>query len=134
MVNGLLTGTTPVAIVGLPNFIAYIRDGSVKALAVDSDARSPLFPDVPTWRELGFPNLAPVYFAFVAPAGTPKTIIAKLHDEIAAIGNEPTFRQARLIDIGVVPVFDMPEHLAHYLGEQRANGAKLIRESGFEPR
>jgi tripartite-type tricarboxylate transporter receptor subunit TctC len=89
---------------------------------------------VPTWRELGFPNLAPVYFAFVAPAGTPKTIIAKLHDEIAAIGNEPTFRQARLIDIGVVPVFDMPEHLAHYLGEQRTNGAKLIRESGFEPR
>jgi tripartite-type tricarboxylate transporter receptor subunit TctC len=134
MVNGLLTGTTPVAIVGLPNFIAYIRDGSVKALAVDSDARSPLFPDVPTWRELGFPNLASVYFAFVAPAGTPKTIIAKLHDEIVAIGNEPTFRQARLIDIGVVPVFDMPEHLAHYLGEQRANGAKLIRESGFEPR
>jgi tripartite-type tricarboxylate transporter receptor subunit TctC len=134
MVNGLLTGTTPVAIVGLPNFIAYIRDGSVKALAVDSEARSPLFPDVPTWQELGFPNLAPVYFAFVAPAGTPKIIIAKLHDEIAAIGNEPAFRQARLVDIGVVPVFDTPEHLAHYLDEQRANGAKLIRESGFELR
>src|SRR5215469_16270386 len=42
MVNGLLTGTTPVAIVGLPNFIPYIRDGSVKALAVDSETRSPL--------------------------------------------------------------------------------------------
>jgi len=134
MVNGLLTGTTPVAIVGLPNFIAYIRDGSVKALAVDSEARSPLFPDVPTWQELGFPNLAPVYFAVVSPAGTPKPIITKLHDEIAAIGNEPAFRQARLIDIGVVPVFDTPEHLAHYLDEQRANGAKLIRESGFDPR
>ena len=134
MVNGLLTGTTPVAIVGLPNFIAYIRDGSVKALAVDSETRSSLFPDVPTWQELGFPNLAPVYFAFVAPAGTPKPIIVKLHDEITAIGNDPAFRQARLIDIGVVPVFDTPEHLAHYLDEQRANGAKLIRESGFEPR
>jgi hypothetical protein len=34
----------------------------------------------------------------------------------------------------VVPVFDTPQHLAHYLDEQRANGAKLIRESGFEPR
>ena len=134
MVNGLLTGTTPVAIVGLPNFIAYIRDGSVKALAVDSETRSPLFPGVPTWQELGFPNLAPVYFAFVAPAGTPKPIIVKLHDEITAIGNDPAFRQARLIDIGVVPVFDTPQHLAHYLDEQRANGAKLIRESGFEPR
>src|SRR5437899_8048914 len=74
IVTGLLTGTTPVAIVGLPNFIAHIRSGTVKALAVDSDMRSPLFPDVPTLNELGFPNLAPVYFAFVAPARTPRPV------------------------------------------------------------
>ena len=134
MVTGLLTGTTPVAIVGLPNFIPYIRDGSVKAMAVDSDKRSPLFPDVPTLRELGFPNLAPVYFAFVAPTGTPQPIIHRLHDEIAAIGNEPGFRKARLLDIGVEPVFDTPDHFADYLTEQRAIGAKLIRDSGFQPR
>ena len=130
MVNGLLTGTTPVAIVGLPNFIPYIRSGTVKALAVDSETRSALFPDVPTLGELGFPNLAPVYFAFVAPAGTPRAIIARLHDEIAAIGNEPDFRKTHLTDIGIDPV----EHLAQYLEQQRANGAKLIRESGFQPR
>src|SRR5712691_11471016 len=53
MVTGLLTGTTPVAIVGLPNIIPYIRNGTVKALAVDSEGRSPLFPGVPTLRELG---------------------------------------------------------------------------------
>lgn len=134
MVNGLLTGATPVSIVGLPNFIPYIRSGAVKALAVDSDTRSPLFPDVPTLSELGFPNLAPVYFAFVAPAGTPAPIVARLHDEIAAIGNEPDFRKTRLTDIGIVPVFDTPEHLAQYLEQQRANGRKLIQESGFEPR
>jgi tripartite-type tricarboxylate transporter receptor subunit TctC len=134
MVNGLLTGTTPVSIVGLPNFIPYIRSGAVKALAVDSDTRSPLFPDVPTLGELGFPNLAPVYFAFVAPGGTPAPIIARLHDEIAAIGNEPEFRKTRLTDIGIVPVFDTPDHLAQYLEQQRANGKKLIQESGFEPR
>jgi tripartite-type tricarboxylate transporter receptor subunit TctC len=134
MVTGLLTGTTPVAIVGLPNFIPYIRDGTVKALAVDSDTRSPLFPDVPTLRELGFDVLAPVFFAFVAPAGVPKPIISRLHDEIAAIGNDPQFRQSRLIDIGVVPVFDTPEHLAQYLKEQREIGARLIRESDFQPR
>ena len=134
MVNGLLTGTTPVAIVGLPNFIPYIRSGTVKALAVDSEKRSALFPDVPTLGELGFPNLAPVYFAFVAPAGTPHPIIARLQDEIAAIGNEPDFRKTRLTDFGIDPVFDTPEHLAQYLEQQRANGAKLIRDSGFQPR
>ena len=78
IVTGLLTGTTPVAIVGLPNFIPHIRSGTVKALAVNSDTRSPLFPAVPTLNELGFPNLAPVYFGFVAPSGTPKPVIAKL--------------------------------------------------------
>ena len=78
-------------------------------------------------RSFGFPNLAPVYFGFVAPAGTPKDIIKKLHDEIVAIGNEPSFRQKRLIDIGIVPVFDTTEHFATYLKAQRDNGRKLIR-------
>ena len=134
MVTGLLTGTVPVSIVGLPNFIQHIRNGTVKALAVDSEQRSPLFPDVPTLRELGYPNLAPVYFGFVAPAGTPKDIIKRLHDEIVTIGNEPSFKQKRLIDIGIVPVFDTTEHFAAYLKDQRDNGRKLISESGFQPR
>jgi tripartite-type tricarboxylate transporter receptor subunit TctC len=101
---------------------------------VDSDARSPLFPDVPTLAELGFPNLAPVYFGFVSPAGTPKPIIEKLHDEISRIGNEPSFRQKRLVDIGIQPIFDTPEQFARYLEEQRTNAARLIRESGFQAR
>jgi tripartite-type tricarboxylate transporter receptor subunit TctC len=134
MVTGLLTGTTPVAIVGLPNFIPYIRNGTVKALAVDSDERSPLFPRVPTLQELGFPNLAPVYFGFVAPVGVPTEIVDQLHDEIVAIGEEPEFRKTRLLDIGLVPVFDTPKHFGQYLAEQRANSAKLIRESGFQQR
>jgi tripartite-type tricarboxylate transporter receptor subunit TctC len=134
MVTGLLTGTIPVAIVGLPNFTSYIRNGTVAALAVDSEDRSPLLPDVPTLQELGYPNLAPVYFAFVAPAGVPQPIITKLYEEIAAIGNDPAFRKVRLLDIGVVPVFDPPGQLAQYLAEQRTNGARLIRESGFQLR
>lgn len=134
MVTGLLTGTTPVAIVGLPNFISHIRSGTVKALAVDSDTRSPLFPDVPTLNELGFPDLAPVYFAFVAPAGTPKPIVRKLHDDIAAIGNEPEFRKRRLTAIGIVPVFDTPDWFSQYLKVQHTNGEKLIHDSGFQPR
>jgi tripartite-type tricarboxylate transporter receptor subunit TctC len=134
IVTGLLTGTTPVAIVGLPNFIPHIRSGTVKALAVDSDTRSPLFPDVPTLNELGFPNLAPVYFGFVAPSGTPKPVIARLHEDITRIGNDAAFRQKRLIDIGIQPIFDTPEQFGRYLKEQRVNSARLISESGFQPR
>jgi len=101
---------------------------------VDSDSRASLFPDVPTLQELGFAKLPSVYFAFVAPSGVPNEIARKLHDEIAKVGNDPAFRQRQLIDIGVVPVFDAPEQLAAFLKEQRTIGAKLIQESGFEPR
>jgi tripartite-type tricarboxylate transporter receptor subunit TctC len=134
MVAGLLAGTTPISIVGLPNFIPYIRSGAVHAIAVDSEVRSPLFPDVPTFTELGFPSLAPVYFGFVAPAGTAKDIIDKLHEAIVRIGNEAAFRQKRLLDIGVVPVFDTPAEFARYLQMQRENGRALIQKSGFQPR
>jgi len=134
MVTGLLAGTTPIAIVGLPNFITHIRSGAVRAIAVDSDTRSTLFPDVPTLNELGFPNLAPVYFGFVAPAGTPRDVIRQLHDAIVTIGNEETFRRKRLLDIGVVPVFDTPEQFGQYIKLQRENGRKLTSESGFQPR
>ena len=134
MVTGLLTGTTPVVIVGLPNFIPHIRNGAVKAIAMDSDTRSPLFPDVPTLKELGYPGYPQVYFGFVAPAGTPKSIIDRLHDEIARIGNQPEFRKKRLIDIGIVPIFDTPDQFGRYITEQRVVAEQLIREAGFQPR
>ena len=113
------------AIVGLPNFISHIRSGTVKALAVDSDARAPLFPDVPTLSELGFPNLAPVYFGFVAPAGTPKPIIQRLHEEISHIGNEPSFRDKYLVQRGLDPQFGTPEQFADYLQKSRVIGVEF---------
>jgi len=134
MVNGLLTGTTPVAIVGLPNFIPYIRNGQVIPIAVDTENRSTLFPDVPTLQELGFRKLPSVYFAFVAPAGVPKEIIQKLHDTIASAASDPDFRRRQLTDLGLVPVFDTPDHLAEFLVEERTNDIKLLHDSGFEPR
>lgn len=134
IVNGLLTETVPVAVVGLPNFIEYIRSGAVIALAVDSEQRSSLFPDVPTLSELGFPNLAPVFFAFVAPRGTPSDIVDVFYRYISAIGNDPDFRQRRLLDLGLVPIFDSPAEFQNELERQRDNSRKLISESGFELR
>src|SRR5262249_3385411 len=119
IVNGLLTGTVPVAVVGLPNFIEYIRSGAVVALAVDSEQRSPLFPDVPTLSELGFPNLAPVYFAFVAPRGTSPDIVDIFYRHVSAIGSDPDFRKKRLIDLGLVPIFDSPAEFEKELVSQR---------------
>ena len=132
-VNGVLTGATPVAFFGLANWISHIRGGTVKALAVDGDARSSLLPEVPTLRELGYRGpLTRVYFGIVAPAGTPGPIVNRLRDELTRIGSDPEFRQKRLIDVGLEPVFDTPEAFGRFLAEDRAASARIVRESGIE--
>jgi tripartite-type tricarboxylate transporter receptor subunit TctC len=133
-VNGVLSGATPVAFFGLANWITHIRGGTVKAIAVDGDARSPLLPEVPTLRELGYRGpLTRVYFGIVAPSGTPPAIIARLRDELTRIGGEAAFRQKRLIDVGLEPVFDTPEAFAAFLEQDRAASERIVREAGLEP-
>jgi hypothetical protein len=50
------------------------------------------------------------------------------------LSRPPGFRQKRLVDIGIVPVFDTPDQFGAYIKVQRENGRKLVRESGFQPR
>jgi tripartite-type tricarboxylate transporter receptor subunit TctC len=133
-VNGVLTGATPIAFFGLANWIPLLQNGTVRGLAVDGAARFPLFPDIPTLDELGFSgNRSRVYFGMVAPAGTPKPVIHRLRNEIARIGNDPTFRQKRLVEMGLEPIFDTPDQFARFLSEDRAAFARIFRESGLQP-
>ena len=133
-VNGVLTGSTPVAFFGLANWISHLQAGTVRGLAVDGAQRSPLLPDVPTLAELGYrDNLTRVYFGIVAPAGTPKPIVNKLRDEIARIGSDPVFRQKRLIEMGLDPVFDTPEEFAQFLKADRSVSERVVKESGLQP-
>jgi tripartite-type tricarboxylate transporter receptor subunit TctC len=133
-VNGVLSGTTPVAFFGLANWITHIRASTVKPLAVDGDARSPLLPEVPTLRELGYRGpLTRVYFGIVAPAGTSKPIVVKLRDEFTRIGSNPEFRQKRLVEQGLEPVFDTPEEFARFLKEDRARSENIVKEAGLVP-
>ena len=133
-VNGVLSGATPVAFFGLANWIAHIRAGTVRPMAVDGDARSPLLPDVPTLRELGYRGpLTRVYFGIVAPAGIPTPIVTRLRDEFARIGSDPGFRQRRLVDQGLEPVFDTPDAFARFLREDRAASARIVQDAGLQP-
>jgi len=133
-VTGVLSGTTPVAIVGIPNWLPYIRSGQVQALAVNSQARSPLLPDVPTLAELGYHDDARMYFGLVAPAGAPAQIVERLYREFKAIGAEPDFRQQHLLDQGLDPVFDTPDAFNAYLAAERISAKRRFEESGLERR
>jgi tripartite-type tricarboxylate transporter receptor subunit TctC len=131
-VNSMLGGTTPVAIFGIGNLIQYIRAGKIVGLAVDGDKRSPLSPDIPTFREVGFTvHLWAASFGIHAPAGTPKQIVDRINKEIVKIGSNPEFQKRHLLSRGLAPVFDPPEEFAKKLDEERLVGAEIVKGSGL---
>jgi tripartite-type tricarboxylate transporter receptor subunit TctC len=133
-VNSMLNGSTQIAIFGIGNLVQFIRDGKISGLAVDGDARSPLAPDIPTFKETGYTDhIAATFFGIYAPAGTPKPIIDKLNKAFVAAGSKPEFRQRFLIDRGLEPVFDTPEEFAKDLVEARAEGLAVVKASGLYP-
>jgi tripartite-type tricarboxylate transporter receptor subunit TctC len=133
-VNGILSGATPIAFLGLANVISHLRAGTMTALAIDSEHRSPLVPDVPTLRELGYRgDITQVYFGLVAPAGTPAPIIAKLNEEFVRIGSLPAFLQKNMIDLGLEPILDRPADFARYLEQNRVVAERVVQAAGLEP-
>jgi tripartite-type tricarboxylate transporter receptor subunit TctC len=131
--TGVLSGVTPIAFIGGANFAPYVREGKMVALAVDSVARSPLFPDTPTLTELGYPaNMPRTYLALMAPAGTPSNVIARVHDDVALIMRDPRFRKVQLLERGLEPVVDSVEEFARFLDNDRKSTRDLVQEAGIE--
>ncbi len=133
-VNGVVSGATPVAFSGLSNWVSYLQAGTIVALAVDAGKRLPHIPDVPTLDELGYKfDLTRVYFGIVAPAGTPKPILERLRNEMAAVINDSAFREKHLSSRGHEPVANTPEEFARFLAADRATSARIVKEAGVEP-
>ena len=133
-VNGMLTGTTPVAFFGIGNFIAHLQAGTIRGLAVDAGKRSPLFPDIPTIPEAtGKDFAARSYFGIVAPPGTPKPIAARLQAEIARISAQPDFLKKNFIERGLDPVTSTPDAFGQFIRQDRALAAQIVKEAGLEP-
>jgi tripartite-type tricarboxylate transporter receptor subunit TctC len=104
VVNAVLSGSTPVAILALSNMVPQLQSGHITPLVVTGKTRSPLFPDIPTLAEVrGGENYPATWFGLFAPADTPKPIIARLAHEVARIVDERDFRQRMYIDRAVEP-------------------------------
>ncbi len=133
-VNSMMTGTTPIAIFGIGNLIQFIRNGQIVGLAVDGDKRSPLAPDIPTFKEVGYAkHLEPSSFGIYAPTGTPKAIIDKLHAAIVKVASKPEFQKRHMESRGLTPVLNTPEQFAKQLERERAEGLAAIKDSGLYP-
>jgi tripartite-type tricarboxylate transporter receptor subunit TctC len=110
--------------------LPHIQSGTIRALAVTTLKRTEVLPEIPTIAESGFPGFeATTWHALVAPAGTPKDVIATLHRATAATVNDPPVRKA-LTDLGVDVVGGTPEELRAYVKSEIPKWAEVVRASG----
>ncbi|GAA4418290.1 tripartite tricarboxylate transporter substrate binding protein [Acidovorax lacteus] len=103
-----------------------IKAGKLRALAITSDKRSPLLPDVPTLEESGVKNAGvQSWQAIAAPKGLPADIKKRMHEAIVSIVREPA-TTARLTELGFEIVLNTPEQFASFQASEYARWAKLI--------
>jgi tripartite-type tricarboxylate transporter receptor subunit TctC len=133
-VNAMLNGTAQIAIFGIGNLVPFLRDNKVVGLAVDGDKRSPLAPEIPTFKETGYTeHISATFFGIFAPTGTPQPIIDKLNKAIVAVESKPEFQQKFLINRGLSPVLESAEEFAKELPADRAEGLATVKASGLYP-
>jgi tripartite-type tricarboxylate transporter receptor subunit TctC len=133
LLNAVLSGSTPVAVLALSNMIPQLQSGHVTALAIGSAQRSPLFPDIPTIAEVRGEDYPATWFGLFAPAGTPRPILAKLAGEVARIVERGDFRQRMFIDRGVEPGSLQLAEFARFISAARKSAEQLVKESGQRP-
>jgi len=133
VVNAVLSGSTPIAVLALSNMISQLQSGRITALSVMSNLRSPLFPDVPTLAEVRGEHYPPTWFGLFTPAGTPRSVIAKLADELSRIVGRPEFRQRMFFDRAVEPGSAVLDDFAKFIAEDRKFAKRIVQESGLTP-
>ena len=132
-VNAIISGTTPIALIGEGNVIGHIRAGTMKSLVMVNNIKSPNFPDVPTLAETGYKG-APSgsWYGLFAPAGTPKEIVDRLAREVATIVNDPAFRDRHLTARSLVAAVNTPDAFARQIREERAVAERVVKDARLE--
>ena len=126
----LIAGQVDAAVVSMPALLPHVRSGRATAIAVTSLKRSAHLPDVATVAEAGFPGYeVSSWYGFLAPAGTPREIVARLHAEVSRTLKLPDVRD-RLVADGAEPVGSTPEAFATYIKAEAIKWAKVAKQSG----
>ena len=131
--TSVLGGQTPISFGAIAPAIPLVKAGKLRALAVTGKARMSAVPEVPTMAEAGYPEIdGETWFCVVAPKGTPRDIITKLHDAVAKAVADPDVRQ-KLEVLGYVPPMSSAEEATARFESDGAKWAKVIKESGMKP-
>jgi tripartite-type tricarboxylate transporter receptor subunit TctC len=128
--QAVIGGHIPMAFNPPPPLLPHIQSGAIKAIAVTTLKRTAALPGVPTIAEQGFPGFdATTWHGIVAPAGTPKEVVATLQRAAVAALNDADVRKA-LGDLGVDVVGDTPEEFRAYIKSEIPKWAAIVKASG----
>jgi tripartite-type tricarboxylate transporter receptor subunit TctC len=129
--NDAMAGNIHLVLIGIPAAAPQIKAGKLRALAVLAPQRSDALPDVPTAAEAGLPDLdVTTWYGLLAPAATPRPIIARLNAEIVRTMREPELNE-RLAAMAVDPVTSTPEEFAIYIRQETAKWGDVVRKAGL---
>ncbi len=132
LTTDLLGGQVSMSFDTVTPVLPYIKTGKLKPLAVATAKRSTALPDVPTLSEAGLSGFdIASWYGVLVPAGTPKEIVAKLHDEIVKILNMPDVKK-RFAELGAEPVGDTPEQMAAQIKSETDKFAKLVKDANVK--
>ena len=128
----LIGGQIVATMDNMPPYVPQVKAGKIRALAVSPAKRSAAVPELPTVAEAGVPGYdSGAWFGLVAPANTPKDIVAKLSRETARILKLPDV-SARLLDLGAEPVGGTPEQFSAHIKAEITKWAKVIKDANVE--
>ena len=127
----LLAGQVEISFLGIPSSLPFIKDGRLRGLAVTGMQRSPELPGVPTVHESGLPGYdVNPWYGVLAPAGTPRDIVARLNAEIARILRLPEISR-QFAAQGVETAVSTPEEYAAIIKADFAKWGKVVRDIGI---
>jgi tripartite-type tricarboxylate transporter receptor subunit TctC len=130
-IAALISGDVSMFVVGTSTAVPFVKAGTVRGLAVTSPQRIDSLAEVPTFAEAGYPGMDySIWFAVLAPSGTPPAIVKKLHDGIAKAVADPDYRQ-QLHTRGFQAVSNTPEDMAAFLQKDYLRSKTLIEKLGI---
>ncbi|MFM9882139.1 MAG: Bug family tripartite tricarboxylate transporter substrate binding protein [Burkholderiales bacterium] len=130
VVPALLAGQIDMALSAIGPSLGHIRSGKLRVLAIASNQRNPLLPDVPTFNEAGLPNFeARSWFALAAPAGTPRAVVDKIAADVRKIVDTAEYRDKYIVGMGLDPLPLGPDAFAKYLDADRAKYAQRVKNA-----
>lgn len=132
-ITDVIGGQLPIVAVNALEVQPHVRSGRLKLLAVLSPNRSPIYPDIPTIAESGFPGFeASVWYGLVAPAATPRQVVTRLHAEVQKALQTTEVRE-RMNSVGGEVIPGSTEMFAALIRSERVRYEKLVREANIKP-